>query len=282
VSALAQSTARCCGAPSSLASMPLSNYAKDKYVAPQMSKFTAASIRDMSATSAEQEHWLMNFVLNTLLRVNIEERVQQTLFNFLHRTESAFREYSLARDRTLAYLSNTDAVSDYIAAIAHWEVFLSHSYQAYCLLARKQQVLFKKGDGSVLERLNLLYNRSKHADGAIEAGQLPEDATMGIWLTNDGLRSTDSWLTFDEMAEALEEIARWSDAAQDPLTMREKLMLKIAEAAEDDEVSYRTVEIRQNAERLPQNEAVHPHDEAEALHLTDSRALAADVSTGTE
>lgn len=220
--------------------MPLSNYAKDKYVAPEMSKFTAASIRDMSATSAEQEQWLMNFVLNTLLRVNIEERVRQTLFNFLRRTESAFREYSLARDRTLAYLSNADAVSDYIAAIAHWEVFLSHSYQAYCLLARKQQVLFKNGDGSVLERLNLLYNRSKHADGAIEAGQLPEDATMGIWLTNDGLRSTDSWLTFDEMAEALQEIARWSDAAQDPLTMREKLMLKFgetADAAEDDAVS---------------------------------------------
>lgn len=32
----------------------------------------------------------------------------------------------------------------------------------------------------------------------------------------------------------------------------------------------------------PQNEAVHPHDEAEALQLTDSCALAADVTTGME
>jgi hypothetical protein len=33
--------------------MPLSAHAKDTYVAPQMSQFTAATIRDMTATSAE-------------------------------------------------------------------------------------------------------------------------------------------------------------------------------------------------------------------------------------
>jgi hypothetical protein len=204
--------------------MPLSNYAKDKFVAPEMSKFTAAAIRDMTAVSVEQEHWLMNFVLNTMLSVNLAAPIRQTLFNFLRRVESAFREYSLARDQTTAYLTDTKKVSAYIAAIGHWEVFLSYAYQAYCLLAQNQKILFTPGDGSGLQRLNLLYNRSKHADKAIEAGQLPEDATMAVWLTNDGLRSTDSRLTFDEIAEILEDLARWSDAAQDPLTMREKIM----------------------------------------------------------
>lgn len=213
--------------------MRLSDYAKDKFVAPEMSKFTAASIKDMAATSVEQEHWLLNFVLNALLRVDIEEPVRQTLFNFLRRVESAFREYSLARERTRNYLMNTDAVSPYLMAIGHWEVFLSHAYQAYCLLARNRQVLFERGDGSVLERLNLLYNRSKHADKAIESGQLPEDGTMGIWLANDGLHSIDSWLNFDEMAEILDELARWSDAAQDPLTMRGNLLRHHEDACAD-------------------------------------------------
>jgi hypothetical protein len=83
--------------------------------------------------------------------------------------------------------------------------------------------LFVQGDGSVLERLNLLYNRSKHMDSAIENGHLPAESTMAIWLTNDGVRSIDSVLTFAEIADILRDLATWSDAAQDPLTMEEKL-----------------------------------------------------------
>lgn len=196
----------------------------DKFIAPDMSKFTEASIPDMSDTSREQDYWLRNFMLNTLVRVTIDEPTRQTLFNFLRRAELAFREYGLAREQTLAYLQNTEAITPYFAAISHWEVYLSHAYQAYCLLARGQKILFKKGDGSILERLNLLYNRSKHVDKAIEAGQLPSKSTMAIWLTNDGIQSINGGLTFTEMADILTELAMWSDAAQDPLTMREKVM----------------------------------------------------------
>jgi hypothetical protein len=203
--------------------MPFPAYALDKFVAPDISKFTKASIPDMSDTSKEQEYWVRNFILNTLLRVTIDERTRQTLFNFLRQVESAFREYGLARERTLAYLQNAEAITAYLAAIGHWEVYLSHAYQAYCLLARGQKILFVQGDGSVLERLNLLYNRSKHMDSAIENGQLPAESTLAIWLKNDGVRSIDSALTFAEIADILRDLAMWSDAAQDPLTMEEKL-----------------------------------------------------------
>jgi hypothetical protein len=210
----------------------LSNYAKDKFVAPEMSTFTAASIRDMSAVSGEQDHWVLNFVLNTMLRVSVEGSIRPTLFNFLRRTEAAFREYTLARIRTLAYLANPDAVSDYLAAIAHWEVFLSQAYQAYCLFTMGQPTLFKRGDGSVFQRLNLLYNRAKHVESAIASHQLPEDGTIAVWLKNDGLHSIDGSLTFDEIAEILEDLSRYADAVQDPLTMREKLTVL---AEEEDE-----------------------------------------------
>jgi hypothetical protein len=203
--------------------MPLSAFALDRFVAPDISKFTKASIPDMSDTSKEQEYWVGNFILNTLFRVTVDERTRQALFNLLRRAESAFREYGLARERTLTYLQNTEAITAYLAAVSHWEVYLSHTYQAYCLLARGQKVLFVQGDGSVLERLNLLYNRLKHMDGAIESGQLPAESTMAIWLTNDGVRSVDSVLTFAEIADILRDLAIWSDAAQDPLTMGEKL-----------------------------------------------------------
>jgi hypothetical protein len=204
--------------------MPLSDDAKDRYIVPGMSAFTTATIEDMSETSAEQKHWVGNFLLNSIFRARVNGPTKPTLLNFLRRADAAFDEYSLARSRTLAYLASPNAVMEYLAAITHREVFLSQAYQAYCILDMGQGSLFRKHDGSVLERLNLLYGRAKHIEKAIAAvGQLPENGTLAIWLTNDGLRSTDSYLTFGETAEILRDLARFADTLQDPLTMREKL-----------------------------------------------------------
>lgn len=54
--------------------MPLTSYSYDNFVAPEMSRFTFASIRDMTGISAEQEGWLYNFMLNTLFRANLVPR----------------------------------------------------------------------------------------------------------------------------------------------------------------------------------------------------------------
>jgi hypothetical protein len=116
--------------------VPLSAYARDKFIAPEMSEFTAASIKDMSEVGAMQGFWMTNFLLNTIYRTEMDALPRQVLFNFLRRVESAFREYSFARERTLAYLDNNEAIVAYLAAIGHWESFLSFSYQAYMLFAQ--------------------------------------------------------------------------------------------------------------------------------------------------
>lgn len=75
-----------------------------------------------------------------------------------------------------------------------------------------------------MQRLNLLYNRAKHAEKAITSQQLPLDGTLPVWLKNDGLHSVEASLTFAEIAEILEDLARFAEAAQDPPTMRAKLI----------------------------------------------------------
>ena len=198
---------------------------KDKFIAPEISWFTEASIHDLSRL---QERWLVSFILNSGLVVQLDDATRRTLYNFLRRVEGAFREYSSARQMTMAHLANPnpDAVSEYIIAIGHWEAFLSQAYQAWCLLARGQQILFTQGDGSTMQRLNLLYNRTKHAEKAITAEQLPPDGTLPVWLKNDGLHSVETSLTFEEIAEMLEDLAVWAEAAQNPATMREKIAAK--------------------------------------------------------
>jgi hypothetical protein len=206
--------------------VPFTNEFKDKYVAPYISSFTAATVPDMSAVSEAQGRWLLNFVLNSGLVVRMDDATRRTLYNFLRRAEMAFRDYEAARQATLSYLANPnpDTVSEYIIAIGHWESFLSQAYQAWCLLVRGQKILFEPGDGSIMQRLNLLYNRSKHAESAITSQQLPADGTLPVWLQNDGLHSVETILTFSEIAEILEDLARFADGAQNPVTMRETVM----------------------------------------------------------
>lgn len=200
--------------------MRLSSYAMDRFVAPEMSKFTTATIRDMSAVDSQQEHWLANFILNTILRVNVNSPQRQQLFNFLRRSHSAFAEYGLARESTIAFLGERKPLK-YLETIGHWEAFLAYSWQAHTFIGKG--LWFEPGDGSILQRLHALHSRAKHADSALERGDFVEDSPLCVWLTNDGLRCTETALSFDEMAEVLDDLARLSSAVQDPATMLEKL-----------------------------------------------------------
>ncbi len=217
---------------------PTGNFT-DKYVAPGFSSFTAATIPDTSAVSREQGHWLGNFILNSWARVTMDDDMRRTLFNFLRRTEAAFREYEEARRLTLTHLADRrpNAVFEYINAIGHWEQFLSQADRAWAVLVKGERILFVKDDGSVVQRLNLLCNRTKHIESAIKSGQLPPDGTLPVWLTNDGLRTVDAELTFAEIAEILTDLAKWADAVQDPLTMRETIRVSYGLSEEESDSS---------------------------------------------
>src|ERR1035437_1365201 len=94
------------------------------FITPGMSSFTDASIEDLSGASPQRDGWVASYLLNSIFRGRLDGPANPMLFNFLRRTHAAFREYELARAGTLAYLANPDAVMEYLAAIAHWEVFL--------------------------------------------------------------------------------------------------------------------------------------------------------------
>jgi hypothetical protein len=205
-----------------------SSFVTDTYFAPDMSKFAAAEIRDMTRVDREQEHWLTNFMLNSVLRGRLRSPVRQQIFNFLRRSHSAFTDYELARGATMRFLDDRQRIRTYLSAVGHWEDFLAHTWQANLLLSKAfiphiKRPLFQAEDGSVNQRLHSLHTRAKHSEEAIERGTFPGESPLVVWLTNEGLKSTDAWLTFSEAADELEALAQWSDAVQDPLTMAEKI-----------------------------------------------------------
>jgi hypothetical protein len=212
-----------------------SDYALDKFVAPEMSKFTAASIPDVGEYNESREWWVRNFFLSSMLRGTPDPPYRQYMLNFLRRAELSFQQYELARDRTLKYLESprNKGTGNYMAAIGHWEVFLGQAWHAYLLLSymagQNGQGIFESGDNSEAERLNFLYNRSKHAEKSINGAFYPEDGTLCLWLCNDGLKvtsgsQTDGQLTFLEMFSILEGLGKWADMVQDPVTLREKFI----------------------------------------------------------
>ena len=167
--------------------------------------------------------------------------MRQQVLNSLRHAHSAFTDYELARDATLRFLEDRQRIRSYLTAVGHWEDFLGHTWLSNFLLAKAfepdaKYVLYQRGDGSVNQRLHSLHNRVKHADEAIARGDLPGESPLVVWLTNDGLKSTDAWLTFSEAAEELVALARWADVVQDPLTMGAKIaaLSDISEASRSD------------------------------------------------
>ncbi len=189
--------------------MPLTNWALDKYVAPDLSKLTECNAIDMTGFDDQCEDWVANFVLNSMLRVDVQAPYRAYTFVLLRRAEMAFVEHENARIALQQYVSGgRGAITLYLRAVFHFESFVAQSYQALEVIRKwTGEDLFENRDGSVLDRLNLIYGRSKHADKAIAAGQLPPDATMPVWLTNDGLQADSALLTYDDMADVLKELS---------------------------------------------------------------------------
>ena len=105
----------------------------------------------------------------------------------------------------LEYVSTPrNVVTPYFRALLYFEIFVSQCYQGYELIVTATGAkLFQPGDDSDGERLQKLYVDSKHMDRMIDAGKLPTEATASIWITNQGLESARSSLSFDELHEIL-------------------------------------------------------------------------------
>lgn len=212
--------------------MRASSYFLDKFVAPGISGFRSAEIPNMTTYDPESRFWLANFVLNSGLGGNFLPPGNAYAYNYLRRAVAAFSEHEEARQATRGFLSSDrQSLSRYAAATTHWEFFLGQSWHAYLLLRgffkflTQQDIpqVFARGQGSVEERLNDLYNSMKHVESRIENGQMIEGATVPVWLTNDGLRSTDALLSYAETGDILRDLAKWANIIVDPREMANKL-----------------------------------------------------------
>lgn len=182
-----------------------SNYLLEKYISSDLSNLTENNTRPYD----KEIQWVNAFILNASLRYRYEEKGRIYVMNLLRRIESTFQQYNTGSHLLDDFLGNNKvSISTYLSSIVSFEVSISHLYQAYMLGNRmiEGNKLFTRNDGSSIDKLNKLYNVSKHYDGAISNGFIEELNTIPIWITNEGIKSNNISLDYHELHEMMNEM----------------------------------------------------------------------------
>jgi hypothetical protein len=184
----------------------------DKHFATGISKLTACNV--VRLTSIRRPD-VTQFALNAILKRAVPDREKAFLFNFVRRASNALLDYDQAAMEFAAFIDGEKSdFREYLAAVHHFEGVLAELTACHSLLFRiRGGKYFNKNDGSPLSRLSLMNNEIKHADGSIENGDFQVSSTLPLWLTNQGLKSYQSELTWNELAAIIRDVAEAANNA---------------------------------------------------------------------
>lgn len=202
--------------------MTLSNYALDYFIAPKLSQLTICNAPDISKSkyAISAEHYIKNFILNSIFHGRLENPTYAYLFNFLRRTQAAVSEYRLAREKLKTYIDTLgeQRITLYLSSLSNFEMFLGHSAQSAELLIKFLREETQFSDIKILitkyAKLKRFYEFSKHAELQISNKAYPQNGTVTVWVTNSGLeieRNQKSeefnWLEIADTLDTLNELA---------------------------------------------------------------------------
>jgi hypothetical protein len=187
--------------------MPLTLYALDNFVAQDLSQLTECRPTPIEPDFPDYKTWLNSFVLTRIFRVPLEQNKAALAFALIRRAEAAISDYEEART-DLASLATEKSISAYFRCLRKFESAVTALYQAFDF-ARKAlgMKLFEKGGGSPYDRLNWIYNKTKHGNPE----KLPQGHLHAVWLRNEGLFTDEASLAFHELEDMIHQVGRIAD-----------------------------------------------------------------------
>lgn len=180
--------------------MAFTRAAVELFISGKAAAVTACGASYIAEAVPESQHWLSHFGLSAIFHDFPPVEMRPFVITFIRRIHAAFLEYDLARQKVLELVKDGNGRwSPYFAALNHFEVALSQLYVAVDLVRkRSKHDFFMTGDGSFEERLNLIYNASKH--------DLP-DEDLTVWFTNTGISCAKANVAFVEVEDFLLKMA---------------------------------------------------------------------------
>lgn len=192
--------------------MPLSPYALEKFVSQGISKLNNLSITNLKKEFPERESWYGNFVLNLMFHSHIEPGREGFAYLTIRRAQAALNSWETICH--LASVINPQNISAYFDALESVEHLIAAMWQGIDFARKSLQIdVFSQHDGSEYERLNGIYNFSRHFDPE----SLPEGYLHAIWLTEDGVscigeKGTEWHIKYNELREILLMLGRVASA----------------------------------------------------------------------
>jgi hypothetical protein len=185
--------------------MPLTKFGLDTFVAQKLSELTAPTATSVSKEFPGLDTWLTTFVLKTIFHLNLPQARVALGFALLRRAGAAIEDYDEACATLRPVVERQRTVSQYFRALRKFEGAITMLYQAFDF-GRKAlgTKLFEESGGSPLQRLNLIYNRSRHTD----LSSLPAGHLHPVWLQDDGIYTDGAALRFSEIEELLRQLGR--------------------------------------------------------------------------
>jgi hypothetical protein len=184
----------------------------DEFVSQGLSNVTQCSAPAIANRFPQSAHWIGTFTLNSMFGHRVGQDGRRFCLAFLRRAEAAFFDYELARQALHEFAESVKSgpkkTSLYFRALHFFEACLAMHWQGVSLFARLMaEKPFNKGDGSGYEKLNTIYNVSKHYDPAT----LPPHHLHAVWISNEGLNVDGCTLSFSELEDLLYELGTLAD-----------------------------------------------------------------------
>jgi hypothetical protein len=181
--------------------MPLTAAALDRFVAQEISKLDGLKLESLASVFPERSHWLDQFVLKRILNNHVRDEHAALAIVIIRRADAAIDEWELAAKA----VDRIQRPSVYFKVLRHLESCLSALWQGLEFGRRALDLkLFENDDASVYQRLNWVYNVSRH----FKPETLPTGDLHRVWITNEGLHTREHAITFRELRDVLQMFGR--------------------------------------------------------------------------
>jgi hypothetical protein len=184
--------------------VPFTPDAISEFISARAIAVTECNAQDLSEEFPTAPDWVTGFGLMVIFNDKPKLAFRPFALQLIRRCEMALANYGHAR-RSLQDLIAGDRRrwSPYYRALSYFEAAVAQLYQAYVHMHKLLGTpLFAKNDGSPLQRLNHIYNASKH--------ETPSEADT-VWITNAGLETKGVAISFAEIEELMRVCGRISN-----------------------------------------------------------------------
>jgi hypothetical protein len=181
--------------------MGITLQALEEYFSPNIGSIVHNKIIPLS--DEINPNYVQQFTLVTMLKLKVDKKIKAIFFWILRKVQNSVLAYKDAFIAIDGFTNNfNDKISLYLRALTDIETVLSNCYQVFEVCRKLTSIdIYNKGDNSKYERLNKCYIRIKH----LESLTLDDNIIHATWIDNDGFKSCDSILTYQEINEILEE-----------------------------------------------------------------------------